>query len=372
MPNTVYGPFASTTVVNGVTAANATIMNNIQTQSSVALHGFNGDLVTPFVLSGCVATRDGTNLKQLNVTAGSVYIKMTDNTIGLIATIASVTNQFLTSTPSTTYFLDINPDGTWSFATTHSAVTNHLTIASCTTDGSGNINVVTDARATSTTLLSGAVGAAAFHTQVAFSPTSTYDALNIISKLGTDQVVVGVGDSGYANGAGFYIFAAGTDVTSGYALVDADGAGIGIPGKIKTIGGQTTAGAFGVPVTIASTGSSPIHITTTTAQQTILSITAPATGMYRANLSIYVGGTTPATITAAAKYFSGNNNTNNPGIFFSTSSGALNAFSIAAQGENATEPVTFYAAATKTILIYYTNATATPNDFVSATIERLS
>ncbi|HET8909394.1 MAG TPA: hypothetical protein VFN11_20750, partial [Ktedonobacterales bacterium] len=95
-------------------------------------------------------------------------------------------------------------------------------------------------------------------------------------------------------------------------------------------------------------------------------------GFYRANLSAYVGGTTPATISAAAKFFGGNNPGINNGVFFSTPSGALNAFSVSGVGEQATSPVTFYASGGTTILIYYTNATATPNDFVSAVIERLA
>jgi hypothetical protein len=83
---------------------------------------------------------------------------MTDGSVGLIITAASTASQFLTATPSTTYFLDLNPDGTWSWGTSHSAVTHHLTIASVTTDGSGNISTVTDARTVDTTVLSGMGG----------------------------------------------------------------------------------------------------------------------------------------------------------------------------------------------------------------------
>lgn len=51
-----------------------------------------------------------------------------------------------TVTINATYFLDLNPDGTLSWATSHSAVTNHLTLCTVTTDASANISTVTDTR----------------------------------------------------------------------------------------------------------------------------------------------------------------------------------------------------------------------------------
>lgn len=143
MANQVFGPFVATNVVNGSTPANATWGNNVQTQASVALNGLNGDIYGPFVLSGITATKDGTIANQLDVTSGTAYCRMTDNSVARITT---ATTTFATSTPSTTYFLDLNPDASWSWGTSHSAVANHLLIASVTTDGSGNISAVTDLR----------------------------------------------------------------------------------------------------------------------------------------------------------------------------------------------------------------------------------
>ena len=71
---------------------------------------------------------------------------------------ASASGQFVTSTPSTTYYLDLNPDGSWSFATSHSAVSNYLPICQATTNTSGNISAVTDKRPVAISLLSSIVG----------------------------------------------------------------------------------------------------------------------------------------------------------------------------------------------------------------------
>ena len=144
MPWTPQGPYSPGSAFS---SANA---NNIEAMYLAAALLFGPDLLAPFVLSGGVCTKDGGNPKQLDVTQCVYYAKQaTDsvaNTIYKRTVIASITNQFLTVTASTTYFLDYNPDGTTSWGTAHSAVANYVPICSVTTDGSGNINVVTDAR----------------------------------------------------------------------------------------------------------------------------------------------------------------------------------------------------------------------------------
>ncbi|HEV2236856.1 MAG TPA: hypothetical protein VGR57_09385, partial [Ktedonobacterales bacterium] len=65
---------------------------------------------------------------------------------------------FTSSVASTTYFLDLNPDGTMSWGTAHSGQANYLPICSVTTDGSQNLVTISDARTINTTLLSTAVG----------------------------------------------------------------------------------------------------------------------------------------------------------------------------------------------------------------------
>lgn len=191
MANTAYGPYNPTTWVNGVTAANQTNLNNLESQSKIALHGFNGDLFTPFVLSGVGCTKDGSVVNQLDVASGRAYVAMSDGTLGLIV-VGSTT--FTTSTPSTTYYLDLNPDGTWSWGTAHSGVTNHLTICSVTTDGSGNISAVTDARTLNTTILSGMAGSISF-------PGGALTGTSLTGTAGT--LPISSQQSGAANGVSF-------------------------------------------------------------------------------------------------------------------------------------------------------------------------
>ena len=143
MANTLHGPFSPINVVNGVTPANATWGNLVQTQAGIALNGLNGDFWSSFILSGCTPTKDGTVANQLDIASGIAYLRMTDNSVARCDVAATT---FTTSTPSTTYYLDLNPDGSWSWGTTHSGVANHQLIAQCTTDGSGNISAVTDNR----------------------------------------------------------------------------------------------------------------------------------------------------------------------------------------------------------------------------------
>lgn len=132
--------------------------NNAETQYAEATLSFEQDLFTPFVygLGSFVATKNGTTASQLDVTAGVAFLLQTDSTLRRRAPVSST--QSTTGHPSTTMFLDLNPDGTWSWGTSHSGVSGHLTIASVTTDSSANIAAVTDARTLSTTLL-GSMGA---------------------------------------------------------------------------------------------------------------------------------------------------------------------------------------------------------------------
>jgi len=53
---------------------------------------------------------------------------------------------FVTSVASTTYYLDFQPDGNYSWGTAHSTQENYLPIAEATTDSAGNIITVTDKR----------------------------------------------------------------------------------------------------------------------------------------------------------------------------------------------------------------------------------
>lgn len=155
MANTVYGPFTAINIVNGTTPANATWGNLVQTQSSIALHGFNPSLIgSGFVYSGVVCTKDASVANQLDIASGVAYVVLSDGTVGEIAVAADTSHT--TSGASVTWHLYLQPDGTWYWSTSNAPATNSLHICDVTTDGSGNILTVTDQRVTSVAMGSGA------------------------------------------------------------------------------------------------------------------------------------------------------------------------------------------------------------------------
>lgn len=327
MPNQVFGPYSTTSWVNGTTAANATNMNHLETQASIALNGFNGDLVTPFVLSGIVASKDGTVANQLDVTSGRAYLKMSDNTVGLIATAASTASQFLTTTPSTTYYLFLKNDGTWQWGTTSTGPTNSLAIASATTDGSSNINVVTDMRTTTTTLLPTFVSGTA---------------PQILLGAGHATVGLGTGVSGSYAGVAESLSTPGTLVLrsalSGAAplgLVIATWNGstqvqpfsvggqfssastwIGSTGKVGAVAGQATAGNFGVPPIVAQLIDQAV---TDTLFHSFTLATVPATGLYRVTAQFYIDVGTARLITLSVSFTQGHSGSATSQAFISNS-----------------------------------------------------
>lgn len=136
-------------------------VNAWQLQYLEAINSFEQDLFTPFVYgsTSMVATKDGTTASQLDVTAGVAFPKQTDSTLRRRATTATTFSA--SGHASSTLYLDLNPDGSWSWGTAHSGVANYLPIASVVTDSSSNIATVTDARTLATTLLSGMAGSLA-------------------------------------------------------------------------------------------------------------------------------------------------------------------------------------------------------------------
>lgn len=149
--------YTPTSWVSGTTPVDAPEMNNIESIYAEATQSFEQDLFTPFVHSGLVATKDGTTASQLDVTAGIAFLlQASDNTLRRRAPTASTKST--SGHPSTTMYLDLNADGTWSWATTHSGVANYLSIASVTTDASSNILAVTDARNQTTSMFPALTG----------------------------------------------------------------------------------------------------------------------------------------------------------------------------------------------------------------------
>lgn len=112
------------------------------------------DLLTAFVYgaSSLVATKNALSPNQLDVTTGIAFPQQSDGS--LLRTAVAATH-FLTISPSATYYLDLNPDGSWSWTTSHSTQPNYLAVAQVTTDASSNILTVTDERVLSTILLAG-------------------------------------------------------------------------------------------------------------------------------------------------------------------------------------------------------------------------
>jgi hypothetical protein len=92
------------------------------------------------ILSGLAVTKDGTNANKINVTAGVVYIKQAD---GSLRRFAPAAVSFTTTTPNNTYNLDFQPDGTWFWGVGHSTQANYINVATVTSDGSSNVNVIT-------------------------------------------------------------------------------------------------------------------------------------------------------------------------------------------------------------------------------------
>lgn len=133
---------------------------------------YSSDLFgSSFIVSGLTVTKYAAN--EINVSAGTAYMKQADATVRQ----ESITTTTLTTTsPSATYYLDLNPDGTWSFTTGHSSVSGYLNIATVTTDSSGNVNVITQNNDSyKVTVLGGAVG------PVSVKGLTTIDPFNTIS-----------------------------------------------------------------------------------------------------------------------------------------------------------------------------------------------
>lgn len=136
-------PYTKTSWTSGTTPVDAPEMNNLETQYTESTLSLNPDQGAAVVLSGCTGVKDGANPAQLDFTGGVAYVKQTD---GTFRERTPTTQNFTVSAPSTTYYLDLNPDGTLSWGTSHSGVTNHITLLQVTTDSSSHISTVSDTR----------------------------------------------------------------------------------------------------------------------------------------------------------------------------------------------------------------------------------
>lgn len=170
MTNTVHGLYNPTNWVNSSTPISQANMNNLEKQAAVALHSFNPYLMSAgYVHSGAVCTKDGTNANQLDIASGEAFLIQTDGTLAL-CDIAADNTHTTTGNPSTTMYLDLNPDGSWSWGTSHSVQANYLPICQVTTDASANIATVTDARPLNPTLFPTLAGLVFMPNQVVTYP----------------------------------------------------------------------------------------------------------------------------------------------------------------------------------------------------------
>jgi hypothetical protein len=149
-------PYTPTTWVSGTTAVSATNMNNLEQQFTEAVNSVHQDMLTGFVETGSVPTKNGTTATQLDVPAITAWVVQGDG-VSVRRRAPSATNFSTTGHPSTTMFLDLKSDGTYNWATSHTG-SNYLTICSVLTDASSNISSVTDTRQLNTNVFANMAG----------------------------------------------------------------------------------------------------------------------------------------------------------------------------------------------------------------------
>lgn len=342
--------------------------NDLVTSTSAA-NGFEQDFLTGFVLTGLVSTKDGVTANQLDVTSGIAFLVQSDSSLGRIAPLAS---RQLTSAINSTYFLDLNPDGSFSFATSHSTVSNHLTLATVTTDGSGNIATVTDARQLNSTMLPAMAGLLTLPKLGNVTATLYKAALDTTSGNKEVLDITNAAAGGHHYGVfidtddALHIF----DFTGGFdtLLMRASDGGMGIPGPLATLGGQASAGAFGVPVIVAQA----IQVTVTvTTNVTVLAFTPAVTGLYRVSGFVQQSNGSATTLSAAVQWTDAGGAHPSQNLFWGASK--LSAFSVGA-GSNSVAFTSFtvYATSLGQMLCLWQDSAGTPNDKVNFLIERLS
>lgn len=109
--------------------------------------------ITALYTAGTTATT------QVDLTSGVIVATQSDSTTRRRA-ISSTS--FTTVTINTTYYLYAQPDGTTYWNTANTPAANSLAIAQVTTDGSGNVKLVTDMRTLAAKVLPNASGGVSF------------------------------------------------------------------------------------------------------------------------------------------------------------------------------------------------------------------
>lgn len=147
---------------------------------------------------------------------------------------------------------------------------------------------------------------------------------------------------------------------------------LGLSSGVTSIGGSTTAGGVGVASVIAANN---ITVTATT-QQTVLSLTIPAAGMYRLNAWFRHGVATGAAITAQVNYTDVISSSARTAPLFAHSDAGVSAiFDSTVPGSGTIwygHPLVFNAAAASSCTFTFQEAGGSPQDQVYAVLERLT
>lgn len=359
-------PYNKTTWVQGVTPANATNMNNLETQYDQATKSFPAGFFTAFVVLGLIATKDGTIANLLDVTSGTAWLTQSDGTLHQ-QQIAAFTET--TAALNATYYLYVQPDGTIYWSTTNAPATNSLAIAQVTTDASGNILAVTDERVTDTTVFIGQIGSFVIPSSLKFGAGGQIDYESTFLMSRTKET------GGVAQAHGFQTWngsASKNPFGIGSAAAGTFTSYVGDNGALN-LGGQASAGSFGAPVIVAQALNT--HVTVTT-QQTILSYTPTVTGLYRINCGFFIHNTGTIKPSVGFSYTGGNDGVVDP-VFMALGGGTV------MNGSNQVFPntggtdfnvntQTVTCAAGAAITCTFTDNVGTPDDHCTFIIERLS
>lgn len=161
---------------------------------------------------------------------------------------------------------------------------------------------------------------------------------------------------------------ANSTISSSLATVGRDASSI--LGRVAALGGQATAGVLGVPVIVGQVLNA---VVTATTQQTLLSVTPAADGLYCAAASLVYANGSNSSVTLWVSYadpITGGN----PKAIFNTGSGRLNALAFVASAGNALscDMLSFYAQGGHPFLVQFTDNAGTPSDHITVTIWRVS
>lgn len=168
-----------------------------------------------------------------------------------------------------------------------------------------------------------------------------------------------------ANTSGLAVTAGATSLDNGNLTSD------GVNGTLTKVGGQASAGAFGVPVIVAL--ATQVHVTAT-GYQTIVSFTTTATGFYRASGYLTWNNGSNTAVIFRVRFT--DPNAGGPALPFvrDDTVQAISALAFTTPGPDSIGclPITFMAATGTAIVIEYNDTSGTPSAFVSGMIERLS